>query len=230
MTLHMTRRAFIFDLDGTLVDSRRDLATAVNLLRAHYGLPPLDVNTITGFVGNGPNKLAERSLKGIDYNILEALDMLGKFYSEHLLDHTQLYPGIENCLDTLSSQGFVIAVATNKLQRFCGDILRHLGIMNYFDMVVGAGDIPLKPAPDMLSHILEKTSSDPASSWIVGDNYTDLESGRRAGMQRCFAKYGFGNPGTEPFDLEAVSPEHLAMLLTKSVSHNKHKTHKEYLI
>jgi phosphoglycolate phosphatase len=206
--------AVIFDLDGTLVDSRQDLTTGVNLLRAEYRLPPLDMDTVTQYVGNGPAKLAERALKGTNADIGEALALLKKFYSEHMLEQTSLYPGMKECLHDLRNAGYKLAVATNKLQNLCGAILGHLGVAELFDVVLGAGEHELKPSPEMILRILEQTCCTREGSWIVGDNYTDLEAGRRAGTGRCFASYGFGDPKDEPFDIKASSPKDLAEKLT----------------
>lgn len=196
----------IFDLDGTLIDSRKDLTTGVNLMRAEYGLSPLDVYTVADYVGNGARKLAERALKGIDTDVDEALTKMRGYYTEHMFDETDLYPTVKEGLQILKQKGFKTAVCTNKPQEPCLGILGHLGVAEDFDIIMGANpDFTLKPDPAMLEFILRQTGSSPENSWMVGDNYTDLESGRRAGTKTCFCNYGFGYQREESFDVAVDS-------------------------
>jgi phosphoglycolate phosphatase len=196
----------ICDLDGTLVDSRADLTTGVNLMRDHYSLPPLDIDTVTGYIGDGARKLAERALRGTDIDIDEAVALMKKYYTDHMLDATELYPGITEGLRLAKAKNYMLAVATNKPVEPCRKILEHLSAAAYFDIILGAAaGYPLKPDPGMLYIVMEKTNSLPEKSWVIGDNYTDLESGRRAGLRRCFACYGFGDRGSETADLETDS-------------------------
>jgi len=207
----------ICDLDGTLIDSRDDLATGVNLMRAEYSLPPLDVVTVTDYVGNGARKLAERSLQGTDIDVNEALVLMKQFYTAHMLDATRLYPTIIDGLQILADKKFKIAVVTNKPQQPCAKILEHLGIADKFDMILGASEkYRLKPDPEMLFAVMEETDSSPENSWMVGDNYTDLESGRCAGMKNCFASYGFGFQREEKYDIAVNSFADFAKYLISS--------------
>lgn len=191
----------ICDLDGTLIDSREDLTTGVNLMRSQYSLPPLDIETVTDYVGNGARKLAERALAGTDVDIDEALTLMKKFYTAHMFEQTRLYPTVKEGLQILANKGFKLAVVTNKPQEPCEKILQHLGVANVFDIILGTSALyRLKPDPEMLLAVIEQTCSSLENSWMVGDNYTDLESGRRAGMKRCFANYGFGYQMEEEYD------------------------------
>lgn len=192
------RKLVIFDLDGTLVDSCRDLATAVNLMRRHFQLPPLPVATITGFVGNGVRMLVTRALEGTAVDIEEALRIQGPLYRAHVADETTLYPGVYEGLRQLQAGGYVLAVATNKPVEATDMILRHFGIRDWFVSVLAGGSFPvLKPDPGMILKIMETAGIGAGDTWVVGDNYTDLECARRAGVRSIFLTYGYGSPGSE---------------------------------
>lgn len=191
----------IYDLDGTLIDSRRDLCTGVNLMRKSFGLEPLALETVVSYVGNGARNLASRSITGTDIDLNEALARMKQFYAQHLTDDTYAYEGVQDGVKAIHRMGIPQAVITNKQSEAARRILDHFGILECFEVVIGGGDgFPLKPEPDSLLHVANTTGSDVKTSWIVGDNYTDLESGRRAGMQRCYAAYGFGNPREETYE------------------------------
>lgn len=205
----MSLPAFIFDLDGTLIDSRHDLATAVNLMRGDLGLAALPMPTIIGFVGDGMRRLVERSLRDAgerSTDLERATGLLRRHYAEHLLDRTVLYPGVKEGLEALAARGGHLAVVTNKPTEPARRICAGLGILEYFPLVLG-GDAceRIKPDPLPLLRVLQVTGAAPSTSWMVGDNTTDLEAGRRAGLRRCFCRFGFGHPGTEVPDLSVDS-------------------------
>ena len=196
----------VCDLDGTLIDSRADLAAAVNKVRAERGLQPISVETATSYVGDGVRKLIERALAEIDADIDAAVESMRGHYSRGMLNETSVYPTVFEGLSILSEKGFKLAVATNKPQGACEKILDGLGLAKYFDVILGgSSEYPLKPDPAMLILALETTDSCARCSWMIGDNHTDLAAGRRAEMKTCYAEYGFGSPGDEPFDSSANS-------------------------
>jgi phosphoglycolate phosphatase len=204
-------RALLFDLDGTLVDSRADLALGVNLTRADLGLAPLDPLQVAGFVGDGVRTLLRRALPECPGRLEEALAINRGHYGAHLLDATRLYPGALRALDALRDGGFTLAVVTNQPAEFTRPILEGLGVLDRFAAVVAGGDAPaLKPDPAPLFLALEGCGCTAAGSWIAGDHRTDLEAGRRAGIRRCLCRHGFGDPGTEAWDLEVSGLEELA--------------------
>ena len=194
----MKQQLLIFDLDGTLVDSRADLATSVNLLRAHYSLPPLPLETVTNYIGNGVRVLVTRALDGTGINIDQALAIQRPLYATHLVDQTSLYPGVRAGLERLKTAGHILAVATNKPIEASTRILNHLGVAPFFFSVLGGGSVPnLKPHPEMVEVLMKETNSTPQNTWIIGDNYTDLECARHAGASSVFVTYGYGFPGAE---------------------------------
>jgi phosphoglycolate phosphatase len=200
----MTRGCVIFDLDGTLIDSREDLATGVNLMRGDFGLAPLPLSTVVGYVGDGVHKLCERALKDTGIVLEDALPHMRRHYCEHLLDRTVLYPGAAEGLETLRQAGFELAVVTNKPEGPSNTILNGLGVADRFRFIIGGGSkFQLKPDPQALLHIMNETGVAPDRTWMVGDHYTDLESGRRAGAIRVFAGWGFGDPRNEIWDVKA---------------------------
>ena len=203
--------AALFDLDGTLVDSRADLATGVNLTRVDLGLPPLDPAQVAGYVGDGVRRLLTRALPECPERLEEALELNRGHYGRHLLDATRLYPGVREALEAIRAGGFRLAVVTNKPREFTLPLLEGLCVLDLFTTVVAGGDGPvLKPDPAPLQLALERCGCPAPGSWIAGDHHTDLEAGRRAGVSRCLCRYGFGTPGAETWDLAVDSLGELA--------------------
>lgn len=206
----------IFDLDGTLVDSRKDLATGINLMRAHYELPPLSVETVTGYIGDGIRKLVERSLQGADIDVDEALALDKTFYAEHMLDETHLYPCVEKGLTMLS--GHALAVLSNKPGGPTRQIVRHLGVGGLFFRMLGGGDLPnLKPAPDGIEALMKESGISKENTWMIGDHHTDLEVARNAGVKSGFVTYGIGHAGEFTADQIWNGFEELVEFFTNSV-------------
>ncbi len=195
------KSCIIFDLDGTLVDSRADLCTGVNLMRRDFNLPPLPLDEVVSYVGNGTSALCERALRETGIRIEDALPRLKKHYSEHLLDETILYPGVEEGLRKLHAAGIPLAVISNKLESPSKRILEALGVADLFRLIVGGDSgFKLKPDPESLIHVIKSCDADASHSYMVGDNYTDLVSGRMAKMLCVFATYGFGVHKNEKYD------------------------------
>lgn len=194
----MKPQLLIFDLDGTLIDSRADLATAVNLMRAHFALPPLPLDTITRYIGNGVRVLVTRALEGTGIDIDQAMAVQRPLYLSHLVNQTVLYPGVLDSLMSLRSAGHTLAVATNKPIEASNTILNHLGVAGLFSSILGGSSVAnLKPHPEMVEVIMQKARLPPADTWIIGDNHTDLECARRSGVSSIFVTYGYGTTGAE---------------------------------
>lgn len=206
MCVMNTAPTLFFDLDGTLIDSRKDIANSVNLTRADYGLPPLPLDAITGMVGNGVRQLLLRAMPEHEAIIDELLENNRRHYHAYPVVHTTMYPGVPEALAELKALGCRMAVTSNKTSSLIPRILEELGILHYFDVTVGGGDVPvLKPDPGLLYLAAKRMGVDVrATDWVVGDHYTDLEVGRHAGVRVCHCAYGFGNPREERFDVRVM--------------------------
>jgi phosphoglycolate phosphatase len=187
-------RLIVFDLDGTLIDSRRDLAQSANALLADYQRPPLDQALVVAMVGEGARTLVARVLAagGVSGDLDQALARFLALYDRRLVDHTRPYPGVAAGLARLARQS-VLAVLTNKPQAPTDRLLAHFGWQPFFRGVVG-GDTPLgrKPDPAGLRALARLADADPSETLVVGDSWVDVDTARRAGARVCFADYGFG--------------------------------------
>ena len=189
----MSPQLLIFDLDGTLIDSRADLAEGINHMRAHYNLPALDFEIVSSYIGNGMQRLVERSLQGAAVDVEEALDIYRTYYYSHLTVHTTLYDGVQAGVPRLREAGHKLALLTNKPGDPSREILKYFGLDGYFSAMLGGGDIDaLKPHPDGVFKCLRITGMDAADSWMIGDHYTDLSVAENAGVKSAFVQYGFG--------------------------------------
>ncbi len=189
----MEPKLLIFDLDGTLIDSRADLTAGINHMRTHYGLDPLPLETVSGYIGNGVRALVERSLQRADVDVDEALQINKDYYFAHATVHTQLYEGVAEGIATLDEAGHQLAVLTNKPGNPSREILKHFGLSDHFMAIIGGGDVErLKPEPDGILQCLEISGADAAQAWMIGDHYTDLAVAENGGIQSAFVRYGFG--------------------------------------
>lgn len=196
----------VFDLDGTLVDSKQDLADAVNRLLASCGAPPLPEARIARMVGDGAATLVARAFatSGIDPPG-DALPRFLSFYDECLLDHTRPYAGIEMVLEQLSRR-LPLAVLTNKPDRATRRVLDGLGLSPFFapERVIGGdGPFPRKPDPTALRALASRVGAETVRTVLVGDSAVDWRTARAAGAIACVASYGFGFETFPADELEA---------------------------
>jgi phosphoglycolate phosphatase len=192
-------RALIFDLDGTLIDSKLDLAHAVNAMLVHKGRAALSHDTVYSYVGNGAGTLVRKAL-GAGVTDVEAEDALTYFlsyYREHMLDNTVAYPGVREALDALASAGkHSMAVLTNKPVVFSKAILDGLGLSHYFRFVYGGNSFATKkPDPMGVEILLRDFAAAPRESMMVGDSDVDVRTARNAGIWACGVSYGLGMEG-----------------------------------
>jgi len=182
----------IFDLDGTLIESKWDIAKSVNLTLVELGLPERPIEEIFGFVGDGVKRLLRLAVgEGNQTKFEEALKVFRGHYLEHCLDRTSFYPGIEPMLQHFSHKDKVIA--TNKSIEYTRVILNGLGPQHFLYMVGGDNGFGLKPEPGMLLHIIEKIGAQKERTILVGDSTNDINGGHNAGIRVCAVGYGMGN-------------------------------------
>ena len=189
-----------FDLDGTLVDSGRDLADSGNALLESYGAAAVEDHRVIRMVGEGAAVLVSRLMaaRGLTPDPAEALARFLALYDERLLVHTRPYRGIPEALEELRGRAR-LAVLTNKPAAATGRILDGLGLRGSFEWVIG-GDTPLgrKPDPAGLRWLTREASADPHATVMVGDSVIDLRTARNAGTHVCLTRYGFGFASCPP--------------------------------
>jgi phosphoglycolate phosphatase len=210
-------RLLIFDLDGTLIDSKLDLALSVNATLRHLGREPLDEETISSYVGQGAPTLIRRVVgeEATAEEIARGLEYFLTYYWEHKLDHTELYPGVRETLERLADGAVpsprVMAVLTNKPERVSRDILKGLDIIHLFRFIYGGNTFETKkPDPLGIHKLLEQTGISPRAAMIVGDSDVDILTGANAGVWSCGVTYGFGT-----LQLDANPPDLLIDRLTE---------------
>jgi phosphoglycolate phosphatase len=189
-------RALVFDLDGTLIDSKLDLAESVNAALAHIGRVPLPHETIYGYVGNGASKLVQRALGegATEAEAEEGLEFFLSYYRAHMLDHTVTYPGVREALALLEKHP--MAILTNKPVKFSVAILEGLGIAHYFKYVYGGNSFETKkPDPQGMNVLLREMGTTPREGMMVGDSDVDVRTARNSGTWACGVSYGLGFDG-----------------------------------
>ena len=185
-------RLAVFDLDGTLVDSRHDLAAAANAARAALGLPMWPVESVVRCIGEG----AQNLIKGVTPEATPeqrdvAMAAFKAHYAAHCCDATPVYDGVVELIDRLTAVGWRLAVLTNKPDGFSRTILAHHGLAQRFLAITG-GDRFRKPDPRGLNELITAAETTPAQAWMIGDHHTDIQVGRAAGCRTLFAAWGFG--------------------------------------
>ena len=214
-------RLVIFDLDGTLIDSRLDLINSVNAMLRHVNHPELPGEVVASYVGDGAPMLVRRALGDPeDENFFRgALEYFLSYYREHKLDHTVVYEGSPEALQRIQANGVArkLAVLSNKPVNPSRAILEALGLAPFFVQVYGGNSFATKkPDPLGVRTLLEETGTSPESAMIVGDSSVDVLTGRNAGIATCGVTYGFA-PHTlcevQP-DVTVESPEDLGALFS----------------
>jgi phosphoglycolate phosphatase len=223
-----TRRAFdphkikfaIFDLDGTLIDSRLDLVHSVNAALRHIGRAALPDDVIASYVGDGAPILIQRALGGdaVDEALVrKGLDFFLSYYREHKLDHTTVYPGVKEALAAVqaASNGTPrkMAVLTNKPVKPSRIIVEALGLGTFFAQVYGGNSFATKkPDPEGARKLVQEIGVRPKETVIVGDSHVDIETGRNAGLWTVGVNYGFAPHTLEKSlpDVLVDTPEELA--------------------
>jgi phosphoglycolate phosphatase len=224
-----TRRAFdpasikfvIFDLDGTLIDSRLDLVHSVNAALRHIERPELPEDVIASYVGDGAPVLIQRALgEEAQDEVLarRGLQFFLSYYRDHKLDHTTVYAGVPEALQAIQNQGKgsrPMAVLSNKPVVPSRAIVDALGLGGFFVQIYGGNSFASKkPDPEGANQLLQETRVLPEEAIIVGDSHVDIETGRNAGLWTIGVRYGFAphTLKTPPPDVVVDSPQELAEL------------------
>ena len=197
-------RALIFDLDGTLIDSQRDLILSVNAMLHEMGREQLSEDTISGYIGHGAPQLVGQALghNSTEAERERALKFFLAHYQEHKLDSTCAYPGVPEALADLAQ--YPMAILTNKPVRVSMGILEGLGLAKYFRAVYGGNSFETKKPDPLGAHtILREFAAAPAEAILIGDSEVDVQTARNAGMLAAAVNYGFGahNRATHPADI-----------------------------
>jgi len=211
------RTLIVFDLDGTIVDSREDLADSTNEMLASYGARPLAIEAVTAMVGEGARMLVARALRAAapEADLAEALERFREIYDRRLLVHTRPYDGLPAVLDAAGAQS-ALAVLTNKPEAPARRLLEAFGLAPHFAHVVGGDSgFPRKPDPAGLAHIMLDVHSTPERTLVIGDSNVDWETARRAGTSFCGARYGFGRLDATP--VAALTPADLHRVIDEFV-------------
>jgi len=186
-------RALIFDLDGTIIDSQRDLIRSVHAMLEEMGREQLHEDTISGYIGHGAPQLVARALGGgaTEGECQRALKFFLGYYEDHKMDSTCAYPGVPETLEHLAA--FPMAILTNKPVRVSMRILEELGLAKYFRVVYGGNSFETKkPDPLGARTILREFGAAPAETILIGDSEVDMQTARNAGTLAAAVNYGFG--------------------------------------
>jgi len=186
-------RLLIFDLDGTLIDSRLDLVYSVNATLEHLGRAPLAHEVIESYVGNGVAALVHRALGpcAFEEQVKHAQEFFLDYYRAHMLDNTVLYRGVREALEALGGRS--MAVLTNKPVRFSEEILKGLDAARYFRFVYGGNSFSCKkPDPVGVQTLLRDLGASVNEAMMIGDSAVDVRTARNAGIWSCGVSYGLG--------------------------------------
>jgi phosphoglycolate phosphatase len=212
-------RAFLFDLDGTLIDSKLDLVNSVNFMLREMQRKVLPLATVASYIGHGAPRLVADALgpDAAEADRKRGLEIFLAHYNEHSLDATRAYPGVLEGLQALEDHP--MAVLTNKPAKMSVEILEALGLRKYFRAVYGGDSFEKKkPDPAGALAILKDLAASPHSSAMVGDSDVDIKTARNAGMYAIGVNYGFGQHDrvAEPADLYVDSLQEIAALVMQS--------------
>src|ERR1700719_1175087 len=209
-------RALIFDLDGTLIDSKMDLIHSVNAMLRELKRPELESETISGYIGHGAPLLVARAMGGTatEEELKHELQFFLGYYEDHKMDNTCAYPGVAETLERLAQ--LPMAVLTNKPARISVRILKALGLGKYFRAIYGGNSFESKkPDPFGAATILREFGVTPRESMIVGDSEVDVQTARNAGTLAAAVNYGFGvhDRAAHPADIYVERFTDLAKIL-----------------
>lgn len=188
--------AVFFDMDGTLIDSRADLAATVNHTRRDLGLSELPQEEVLTHVGQGARYLLTHAIPERAAEVESLWEIFRSHYAEHMLESTELYPTVRQTLDELARRGWLLGINTSKPAFATRAILEHFGLLRYFgNAIIAGGDCAeMKPSALPLRECAARMRGHRLSShdWMVGDSWTDLQCAANAGVKSAFCTFGFG--------------------------------------
>lgn len=210
-------RLLIFDLDGTLIDSKDDLIASVNATRAYMKMEALPGPLVASYVGNGAPVLIRRAMgsEASEAQVEEALDYFIRYYHEHCLDQTRLYPGTRETMERAREKGIHLAVLTNKPVRISHVILGGLGVESWFARIYGGNSFAAKkPDPVGIHTLREELVVAAEATVMIGDSKVDIETARNAGVYSVGLTYGL-----QPETLREVPPDLLLDRMEDLIPH-----------
>jgi phosphoglycolate phosphatase len=217
-------RLLVFDLDGTLIDSRADLIQSVNATMRHFGRKDLPGDVVASYVGDGAGMLVRRALGDPDDEqfVLDALGYFLAYYREHKLDFTTVYPGVLTVLDSLRAQPSppAMAVLTNKPVNPSIAIIEALGLSPYFFQVYGGNSFHTKkPDPQGLQSLIREAGVTPEETIMIGDSDVDVLTAQNAGVWSVGCLFGLAphTLATDPPDVLVDHPNEWSLCLTRPV-------------
>jgi phosphoglycolate phosphatase len=205
----------IFDLDGTLVDTVRDIAAALNHALAQHGLPPRSIAEVRTIIGEGARRLVEQALPAAEAARAESvLQEFLRYYRSHAVDYSQPYPGVRELLRTLARHGVVNSVLTNKPEELTRQILARLDLEEWFMAVCGGDTLPeRKPEPKGVFYLCTVVGRSPGETLLVGDSGIDRATAEAAGTSFCAALWGYRPHEVVGCSLVAAHPSDVANIV-----------------
>jgi phosphoglycolate phosphatase len=206
----MPARTIVFDLDGTLVDTAPDLIATLNVVFAREGLPPVDYATARNLIGGGARAMISRGIEAEGRSLKPAKveQMFADFiayYSDHIADHSQPFPGLIDALDTLAAKGHRFAVCTNKLEGLSVLLLEKLKLADRFEAICGQDTFKIqKPDPDILRRTIAAAGGSAEHAIMIGDSETDIRTARAAGIAVVAVDFGYSETPVSEFGPDRV--------------------------
>ena len=198
--------AVFFDMDGTLIDSRADLAATVNHTRRELGLAELPQEEVLTHVGQGARHLLVHAIPERADDVESLWEIFRSHYAEHMLESVELYPTVRQTLDELARRGWLLGINTSKPAFATRAILEHFGLLRHFgNAIVAGGDCAeMKPSALPLRECAARLRGHRLSShdWMVGDSWTDMQCATNAGIKGAFCTFGFGKLADSRFTIK----------------------------
>ncbi|ERM92443.1 haloacid dehalogenase [Caldanaerobacter subterraneus subsp. yonseiensis KB-1] len=209
----MNVKAVIFDLDGTIIDSKKDIVIAANMAFSEFNLPTLSEEILASFIGKGAESVIKMGLGEKNMHLFDRVfDRFEKIYGESCTRYTSLFPGVRETLNFLKERKINIGIATLKRRILTEKILQHFRIEKYFSAVVCLEDVKnIKPHPEVIRKLLQKMNNVPEETLYIGDSEVDVLCGKNAGVYTCAVTYGTGDLQS----IVALQPDFIITNLTK---------------